>query len=143
MLCGLVVFLPETFARITEWGFRRYTKYEPGNMSLILTAPHGGNLNPSRQSTGEMWPNRIDYGCKGKDGKCIWTHNCGITSKDCKTRKLSDLYTVEITQDIADRIKEITGEELDFRYSRFFDNLLQNKVVLYSGKFDPFTDFMK
>ena len=68
-----------------------------------------------------MWLYRADYGCKGKDGKCIWTHNCGPTSVDCKARKTSDLYTVKITRDIADRIKEITGKELDFRYSRFFN----------------------
>ena len=121
LLCGFIVFLPETFG-VTEWGFRRFIKYEPGNMSLILTAPHGGNLNPSLESTGEMWPYRIDYGCKGSGGKCIWTHNCGVTSTDCKTRKNIDTNTINVTRDIADRIKEITGEEFDFRYSRFFNN---------------------
>ena len=120
LLCGLIVILPET-SGVTEWGFMRYIKYEPGNMSLILTAPHGGNLNPSRQSTGERWPYRNDYGCKGSNGKCIWTHGCGLTSIHCKAQKLSDLHTVKITRDIADRIKEITGEEFDFRCTRFFN----------------------
>jgi len=126
LLCGLIVILPETFG-VTEWGFSRYVKYEPGNTGLILTAPHGGNLDPSRQSTGERWPDRTDYGCKGSDGECIWTYNCGQTSTDCKTQQLGDLYTVKITRDIADRIKEITGEKYDFLFARFFNYLYLKK----------------
>ncbi|KAJ7383208.1 hypothetical protein OS493_030009 [Desmophyllum pertusum] len=34
-----------------SWGFNRYTKYEAGdnNTNIIITAPHGGNLNPSNR----------------------------------------------------------------------------------------------
>ena len=51
----------------------------------------------------------IYFGTKTSD-KCVWTHDCGNTSTDCKARILNDLHTEEIAQDIADKIKDITGE---------------------------------
>jgi len=91
-----------------EWGFKRYTKYEPGDMAVIITAPHGGKLKPSTQSNGKSWPDRKN-GCKGRYGECIWTHSCGVASSDCYASRYSDVYTAAIAQDIADGIKAITG----------------------------------
>ena len=109
LLCG--IFVPGIFALKELWGFKNMTKYEPGEMNLILTSPHGGNLNPSTQINGESWPYRQRYGCKESDGGCCsWTHSCGITSTDCEARIPNDLYTRGIARDIADGIKAITGE---------------------------------
>ena len=105
LLCG--IFLPGIFG-VTEWGFRNYTKYEPGDMNLILTVPHGGWLNPSRQSNGKEWPDRKN-GCEGSDGQCIWTHTCGAASEKCYADIFFDEYTIEIARDIAEGIKTITG----------------------------------
>lgn len=94
----------------TEWGFKNYTKYEPGDMSVILTAPHGGALRPSTQSNGDPWPDRKD-GCKRGDGECIWTQTCGVTSADCDAKTLNDLNTATVARDIADGIETITGRD--------------------------------
>ena len=102
------ILLPGIFG-VTEWGFKRYIKYEPGDMNLIITAPHGGRLNPSIQSNGHNWPYRAN-GCKGSDGKCIWKHNCGLTSTKCIALIKNDVCTLKIARDIADEIKAITGE---------------------------------
>ena len=45
----------------------------PGNMSLILTAPHGGLESPSDI------PDR-DYGCY-RNGNCVWSHDCGTKDR--------------------------------------------------------------
>lgn len=104
LFCGL--FLPGIFG-LTEFGFKSYTRYEPGDMNLIITAPHGGGNRPTRQSNGETWPSR-KYGCEGSDGRC--THNCPDTSTTCNVRTSNDLKTFQIAQDIADGIKAIAGE---------------------------------
>ncbi|KAJ7386626.1 hypothetical protein OS493_008777 [Desmophyllum pertusum] len=94
-------------------------------MNLILTAPHGGNLNPSTQINGESWPYRQRYGCKESDGGCCsWTHSCGITSTDCEARIPNDLYTRGIARDIADGIKAITG----FRPHVVYNMLKRSKL---------------
>ena len=78
-------------------------------MNLILTVPHGGLLNPSRQSNGKQWPDRKN-GCEGSDGQCIWSHTCGPTSKKCCPIVVGDWNTAKLAQDIADGMKAITGE---------------------------------
>ena len=108
LLCG--IFLPGIQSAVTEEsGFKGYTKYEHGNMNIIITAPHGGYKRPSTQDNLDSWPDRAKYGCKD-GGKCVWTHDCGTTSTDCRTRIFNDLYTRTIAGDIADKIKYITGE---------------------------------
>ena len=62
-------------------------------MNLILTASHGGWLNPSTQSNGKEWPDRKN-GCEGKDGQCIWTHTCGRRSKKCIAYNVDEEYTL-------------------------------------------------
>ena len=105
-LCG--IFLPG-ICGVTEWGFKNYTEYEPGDMNLILTASHGGWLNPKRQSNGEEWLDRKN-GCEGKYGECIWTHKCGTPSRKCHAMAEGDWNTEKLARDIADGIKAITGE---------------------------------
>ena len=102
------IFLPGIQSTVTvEMGFKGYTKYEHGDMNIIITAPHGGFKRPSTQANLANWPDRAN-GCK--DGTCIWTHGCGVTSTDCRARIFNDLFTRDIARDIADKIKEITGE---------------------------------
>ena len=108
LLCG--IFVPG-ICGVTERGFKNYTIYEPGDMNLILTAGHGGWLNPSTQSNGEEWPDRRN-GCEGKDGQCIWTHTCGPSSKKCHAYLPGDKLTVGIARNIADGINATTGEGL-------------------------------
>ena len=96
--------------RETEWGFNNYTEYRPGDMNLIITAPHGGTKRPSAQlSNGENWPNR-ENGCVGLDGRCRYTHDCTETTTACKVLTFNDFKTLTIAQDIADGIKAITGQ---------------------------------
>ena len=52
-------------------GLTGYIAYHPGTIPLILTAPHGGYMEPADI------PDR-GYGCW--DGiKCLYTHYCGQT----------------------------------------------------------------
>ena len=90
-------------------GFNGYTTYEPGNLNIIITSPHGGSLDPSTQSNGDKWPDRTD-GCKYSNGICVWTHNCGTTSSDCKAKIFNDHFTYAIAQGIANKINRLTGE---------------------------------
>lgn len=106
LVCGIL--LPCIFGE-TEWGFNKYTEYRPGDMNLIITAPHGGRKRPSVQlSNGEAWPNRKD-GCVGLDGQCRYTHDCMNTTTWCNVLTFNDFKTLTIAQDIADGIKAITG----------------------------------
>ena len=126
LLCA-GIFLPGIFGATTvEWGFNHYTKYEPGDINIIITAPHGGNLNPSTQANGDSWPNRY-RGCK-IDGECVWTHSCGTTSSDCAARTSNDLYTRAIARDIADEIQAITGEVY---LRQVFSILLRIQISLF------------
>ena len=78
-------------------------------MNLIITSPHDGHQNPSKQENGDPWLNRKD-GCIGQGGKCIWTHNCGGTSYKCFAQNLDDFRTAPIARDIVAGIKVITGK---------------------------------
>ena len=100
-------------------GFNRYTTYEPGNLSIIITSPHGGSLDPSTQSNGDSWPDRTD-GCEDLNGNCVWTHDCGKTSITCKAMTLNDQFTYAIAQGIANKINSLTGEiipEINAKYT--------------------------
>ncbi|XP_066435935.1 uncharacterized protein [Eleutherodactylus coqui] len=108
----LVVFLLCGWLKILEaqeviFGHKKYTEYHVGNMSLILTAPHGGSLIPS------SIPSR-DAGCwKKAVGKCYYRHPCpSETVKDtvnCKVNVLSDLYTQEMVFAVAKEICHLTS----------------------------------
>ena len=97
------------FGVTADLGYKGYTLYEPGDMNIIVTAPHGGRRSPYRQANGARWPFRGSYGCK-QQGKCIWTHSCSARHSDCKAATVNDYNTARIARDIADGIKEITGE---------------------------------
>ena len=48
-----------------------YIEYIPGTLNIILSAPHGGGLQP------DEIPDR-DAGCWDDDrGRCTWKHDCG------------------------------------------------------------------
>ena len=116
MLLALVlvygVHLSGTLGSQVQYGFKRYTQYEPGTMHLIITAPHGGPLTPEYQSEDrQTWPNRT-FGCKDSAGRCVWEHvskSCKKKDK-CKASVTNDKYTLKIARDIANRIEAITGE---------------------------------
>ena len=87
-LCFLLVAaFPSGILGQTEWGFKSYTKYETGNMSLIITVPHGGSEEPTKQENGDKWPKRT-HGCL-ESNECVWEHDCGTPdNKRCRARTL-------------------------------------------------------
>ena len=111
LICCFFLFttFPSGLLGGTKRGFKDYTEYEPGNMSLIITAPHGGELTPSKQENGDPWPDRT-AGCLGSSG-CIWKHSCGeVDAEKCPAITESDLFTATVARDMADGIKTITGK---------------------------------
>ena len=106
-----VFLLPASITGKTEWGWKKFSKYEPGNTSIIITCPHDGKLNPSKQDNGDPWPDRKP-GCLGSDGRCIWKHNCGKTDcKKCAAVTITDENASILARDIADGIKALIGKE--------------------------------
>ncbi|KAG8448503.1 hypothetical protein GDO86_015553 [Hymenochirus boettgeri] len=89
------------------FGQNKFTEYQIGNMSLIITVPHGGSKQPS------TIPSR-DCGCWDmSSSKCFFTHNCPPgTIKDsinCKVSTVKDLYTLETALNLGKEIQKITG----------------------------------
>ena len=94
----------------TEWGFKMFSKYEPGNMSVIIASPHDGKINPLKQENGDPWPDRWP-GCVGSDG-CVWKHNCGKPDNEtCTLIAYNDAGAAMVALDIADGIRALTGKE--------------------------------
>lgn len=102
-------FLPAAVAKIFH-GFNRYTTYESGSIGIIITAPHGGTLDPNFQVNGDIWPMRKN-GCENKLGHCVWTHKCNKLSIKCSPKTLMDEFTKKIAGDIADEIQLLTGRK--------------------------------
>ncbi|XP_069090605.1 uncharacterized protein [Pleurodeles waltl] len=89
------------------FGLNNYTEYIVGNMSMIITVPHGGDKLPSEI------PNR-DAGCWNTDSyTCQFTHSCPAGSqKDsvkCKVSTLQDKYTLNVALNLAEEICALTG----------------------------------
>lgn len=94
---------------VPEWGFNNYIKYEPGDMNIIITASHGGDLKPSQQANGDKWLDRKDGCTDGVSRECVYTHNCNLTSTECSTKLYRARNTKEVARGLADKIKENTG----------------------------------
>ncbi|CAJ0967959.1 unnamed protein product [Ranitomeya imitator] len=103
----LTLWLNKCNAQEVIYGTNKYIEYQVGNMSLILTAPHGGSLTPS------SIPSR-DAGCYEKaTGKCYYMHSCpagAVTdSANCKVTTVKDLYTQEMALAVAKEICRLTS----------------------------------
>ncbi|KAM4695626.1 uncharacterized protein WCC33_014426 [Rhinophrynus dorsalis] len=103
----LSLLLDTNEAQNIIFGQNKYTEYQVGNMSLILTVPHGGSLQPSDI------PSR-DAGCWDKSSSvCFYTHTCPPgTAKDstnCKVSTVKDLYTLETALNLAKEISRLTA----------------------------------
>lgn len=89
------------------YGRNKYIEYHVGNMSLVLTAPHGGSLTPS------SIPSR-DAGCWDKTTrKCYYTHSCPSgavkDSANCAVTTVKDMYTQEMALAVAKEICRLTS----------------------------------
>lgn len=93
-------------------GYNGYTEYQVGNMSLIISVPHGGTLNP------EDIPDR-DAGCwDSKTLSCIFSHNCPLGSiqdfRKCNVGTNQDRNTIEIARTLAKEIRSLNGGFLPY-----------------------------
>ncbi|XP_014668398.1 PREDICTED: uncharacterized protein LOC106809727 [Priapulus caudatus] len=80
----------------------RWIEYIPGNITLILGAPHGGTEQPT------SIPVR-DAGCY-INGKCVYRHDCGTKDfSKCKVTTVQDSYTLETTKAVADAMARKYG----------------------------------
>ena len=69
---------------------KRYIKWVPGCLNLIITTPHGGHMKPS------SIPDRED-GCF-VNGACVFEHGCGIQDPvKCKAKGLEDRFVMILT----------------------------------------------
>lgn len=64
---------------------KRYIKYVPGSLNVIITVSHGGDLRPS------SIPDR-EAGCF-INGQCVYRHNCGTPDENmCGVSTLKDRF---------------------------------------------------
>ncbi|XP_072286326.1 uncharacterized protein [Pyxicephalus adspersus] len=103
----LMLLFNTSGAQEVIFGQNKYIEYQVGNLSLILTVPHGGSLAPS------SIPSR-DAGCWEKaTGTCHYVHSCPTgTTKDttnCKVTTVKDLYTQEMASAVAKEICRLTS----------------------------------
>ena len=122
------VLLSLSIAKIFH-GFKHYTSYQPGRIGIIVTAPHGGTLDPKFQDNGNIWPLRTN-GCENALGECVWRHDCNKASIKCLAKTLVDEFTRKIAGEIADEIELLSGRNIEpksvllqiylFRNKRFF-----------------------
>ncbi|XP_063794402.1 uncharacterized protein LOC134949624 [Pseudophryne corroboree] len=104
LLCSWLI---ASDAQEVIFGQNKYTEYQVGNMSLILTVPHGGSLLPS------SIPSR-DAGCWDKaTRKCSYTHSCpsgtATDSVNCPITTVKDLYTQEMALALTKEICRLTS----------------------------------
>lgn len=90
-----------------QFGRYNYTEYQAGNLSLILTVPHGGSLKPS------AIPDRA-AGCWDPTASvCLFQHTCppGLAADPnrCDVSTSKDLYTLEVAMKLREHLKTLTG----------------------------------
>eukprot|EP00111_Clytia_hemisphaerica_P003385 TCONS_00009667-protein len=83
-----------------------YCEYREGDAAskIIINAPHGGGLVPN------SIPNR-SKGCWDSTAEeCIWRHDCGLESDNCKAKVFRDGWTKPIAIELAEEIRQLTGQ---------------------------------
>merc|ERR1719153_1376074 len=80
-----------------------YVDYIPGDLNLILSVPHNGNMRPDDMPTRQP-------GCENRNGVCEFPgkENCN-KDKVCKVATLGDSQTQEIARILFDKFVENTG----------------------------------
>ncbi|CAF1295341.1 unnamed protein product [Rotaria sp. Silwood1] len=91
-------------------GYRSsYEFYPDGNMNLIISAPHGGNVKPTDV------PDRSSGGCGRKPNStafyCTWNYNdtCVENANPCDLGATRDVLTDEFAQNIANELYKTWG----------------------------------
>jgi hypothetical protein len=79
-------------------------QYIPGNINLIVTAPHGGKDKPD--SILDRLP-----GCKDSAGNCRYDSSDDFCNphKDCKIGTVADSRTMEVARIASDAIEGLVG----------------------------------
>jgi len=102
--------------------------------NIILICPHGGKLQP------KFIPNR-DAGCFIKN-ECVFSHTCENSQKGikknstaCPIDNINDIYTLDITLDVARRIKKLTGKMPHVVINNLHRNKLDVNRDLGAGTF--------
>ena len=66
---------------------RRYIKWVPGCLNVIITTPHGGHLKPA------SIPDR-EAGCY-VNGACVFEHGCGVQDPvKCRAKGKEDRFVL-------------------------------------------------
>ncbi len=96
---------------IVYYGRRDYAEYEPGDLPLILSAPHGGYLLPDE----------------------VPERTFGVTAQDRRTQ--------ELTRELADAIEVRTGRRPYVIISRLHRRKLDpNREIVEAAQGDPFAE---
>ncbi|XP_069465108.1 uncharacterized protein [Ambystoma mexicanum] len=106
-MCMLYVAPRTVKSQDVFFGLKNYTEYRVGNMSMIISVPHGGAKLPNEI------PSR-DAGCwNASTSTCLFLHNCPAgtekDSKKCKVSTMKDMYTLETALNLAEEIYVLTG----------------------------------
>lgn len=80
-----------------------YVEYQPGDLNVVLSVPHGGRLKPA------TIPDR-DAGVF-VNGKETYDHSIKVKDvENLAVRQKSDIYTVELSLMVADELERLTGK---------------------------------
>ena len=106
------------FALCSTGSHGAFVDYTPGNLNIIITAPHGGSEKPANIS------NRI-HGCPDGAGGCVYNKDESCSNEDeCEARTGTDSKTRDIAKRLADQLEILTGE----RPHLIINNVHRSKV---------------
>jgi len=79
-----------------------YVTHMPGELPIILSAPHGGWEQPAGLV-------ERDHGCSNST-QCTYTHECPIKDdKNCRITRVTDSYTRDLTLEVREELYNLTG----------------------------------
>ena len=108
IVLGIYLFTTSCSGYTSHWGTNNYVEHQEGTgYNVIISAPHGGDLEPSGITT------RLTAGCNydSQTETCQFDHNCQapLDTTNCDAKTTKDAYTKELSIAVADELETLAG----------------------------------